>query len=171
MSSPTHVPASHARQVTTDEELTLQGEFGWAVYDVQRLIGRIFDRRMREIGLTRAQGRVLAVLRRDDGQTQTAIADRLDMERAPLGKLVDRLEEAGFVTRCIDEGDRRVKRVFLTDNGNLVLDATLSGDEDLLDLYDELNSVPGVVDHGLFLDEADEILIEHDDGTVERLTR
>lgn len=134
MSSRTHVPASHARQVSTDEELTLQGEFGWAVYDVQRLIGRIFDRRMREIGLTRAQGRVLAVLRRDDGQTQTAIADRLDMERAPLGKLVDRLEEAGFVTRCIDEGDRRVKRVFLTDKISQVAPHMQAVGEQIFDL-------------------------------------
>ena len=62
-------------------------------------------------------------------------------------------------------------KMFLTDNGNLVLDATLSGDEDLLDLCDELNSIPGVVDHGLFLDEADEILIEREDGSVERLSR
>lgn len=60
--------------------------------------------------------------------------------------------------------------MFLTDNANLVLDATLSGDEDLVELYDELNSIPGVVDHGLFLDEADEILIEQD-GAIERLTR
>lgn len=62
-------------------------------------------------------------------------------------------------------------KMFLTDNGNLVLDATLSGDEDLLDLCDELNSIPGVVDHGLFLDEADEILIEREDGTIEHLSR
>lgn len=62
-------------------------------------------------------------------------------------------------------------KMFITDNGNLVLDATLSGDEDLLDLCDELNSIPGVIDHGLFLDEADEILIEHADGSVEHLTR
>lgn len=61
-------------------------------------------------------------------------------------------------------------KMFLTDNGNLVLDATLSGDEDLLDLYDELNSIPGVIDHGLFLDEADEILIEHAES-IERLVR
>ncbi len=61
-------------------------------------------------------------------------------------------------------------KMFLTDNGNLVLDATLSGDEDLLDLYDELNSIPGVIDHGLFLDEADEILIEHADS-IERIVR
>lgn len=62
-------------------------------------------------------------------------------------------------------------KMFITDNGNLVLDATLSGDEDLLDLCDELNSIPGVIDHGLFLDEADEILIEHADGSVEHLAR
>jgi ribose 5-phosphate isomerase A len=61
-------------------------------------------------------------------------------------------------------------KMFLTDNGNLVLDATLSGEEDLLDLYDELNSIPGVIDHGLFLDEADEILIEHAES-IERLVR
>lgn len=62
-------------------------------------------------------------------------------------------------------------KMFLTDNGNLVLDASLSGDEDLLDLCDELNSIPGVIDHGLFLDEADEILIEQENGAIEQLTR
>lgn len=95
-------------------ELALERDFAWAVYDVQRLIGRVFDRRMRELGLTQAQGRVLAALKRTDGQTQTEIADTLDMERAPLGKLVDRLEEAGFVRRALDSEDRRVRRVFLT---------------------------------------------------------
>jgi DNA-binding MarR family transcriptional regulator len=74
------------------------------------------------------------VLRRDDGQTQTAIADRLDMERAPLGKLVDRLEEAGFVTRCIDEGDRRVKRVFLTDKISQVAPHMQAVGEQIFDL-------------------------------------
>ncbi len=61
-------------------------------------------------------------------------------------------------------------KMFITDNGNLVLDATLTGEEDLLDLHDALNSIPGVIDHGLFLDEADEILIEHADS-IERLVR
>ena len=98
----------------TADEMSFEGEFAWAVHDVRGLIGRLFDRRMREIGLTQAQGRVLAVLRRTDGVTQTEIADQLDMERAPVGKLVDRLEEAGFVKREADACDRRVKRVYLT---------------------------------------------------------
>lgn len=59
--------------------------------------------------------------------------------------------------------------LFITDNGNLILDVSLS-DQDLEGLAAALNSIPGVVDHGLFLDEADEILVETENA-VERLTR
>lgn len=115
---------------TGSDELSLEGEFAWAVHDVRGLIGRLFDRRMREIGLTQAQGRVLAVLRRTDGATQTAIADSLDMERAPVGKLVDRLEEAGFVRRQADAADRRVKRVYLTPKfASVAAEMTALGDD------------------------------------------
>jgi len=62
-------------------------------------------------------------------------------------------------------------RLFLTDNGNLVLDCSIAQHEDLPELAAELNSIPGVIDHGLFIDEADVILIEHDDGSIERLER
>lgn len=62
-------------------------------------------------------------------------------------------------------------RLFLTDNGNLVLDVTLQGHEDLVELAMQLNDIPGVIDHGLFIDEADTILIEHEDGSIERLDR
>ena len=60
-------------------------------------------------------------------------------------------------------------QLFITDNGNLILDVSLS-DQNLEELAAALNSIPGVVDHGLFLDEADEILIEAEDS-IERLTR
>ena len=62
-------------------------------------------------------------------------------------------------------------RLFITDNGNLVLDASLRGDENLAQLATELNDIPGVIDHGLFIDEADIILIEKEDGTSVRLER
>ncbi len=61
--------------------------------------------------------------------------------------------------------------LFITDNGNLVLDVDLHGDEDLGELHATLNDIPGVIDHGLFLTEADAILIEHEDGRIERLDR
>jgi len=62
-------------------------------------------------------------------------------------------------------------RLFLTDNGNLVLDCSIAQHEDLPELAAELNSIPGVIDHGLFIDEADIILVEHEDGAIERLER
>jgi ribose 5-phosphate isomerase A len=59
---------------------------------------------------------------------------------------------------------------FITDNGNLVIDIELTGSEDLSLLASQLNDLPGVIDHGLFLTEADTILIDRD-GEVERLER
>jgi ribose 5-phosphate isomerase len=59
---------------------------------------------------------------------------------------------------------------FITDNGNLVLDVQLTGSEDLDALSAQLNDIPGVIDHGLFLTEADTILIDRG-RDIERLER
>lgn len=60
---------------------------------------------------------------------------------------------------------------YTTDNGNPVIDAPLSNDLDIARLCAELDSMPGVVGHGLFLTEANEVLIEDADGRVSRRTR
>lgn len=60
--------------------------------------------------------------------------------------------------------------LFVTDNGNLILDVSLA-DHDLEDLAAALNDIPGVIDHGLFLNEADELLIERANGEIERRVR
>lgn len=88
---------------------------GYLVNDVARLLRREFDRRVKHIGLTRAQWFVLAHLYRNDGRTQRALADELDMEPAPLGRLIDRLEENGWVRRAPAPADRRANLIHLTD--------------------------------------------------------
>ena len=57
---------------------------------------------------------MLYLLHEHDGQTQTELADHLTMAKPPLGKIVDRLEEDGWVVRRDDPQDRRANRVFLT---------------------------------------------------------
>jgi ribose 5-phosphate isomerase A len=69
----------------------------------------------------------------------------------------------GVVRRTMDG------QFFLTDNGSLIVDATLE-ERDLDDLAFSLDSIPGVVEHGLFLTEADEILVQTKSG-VRKLTR
>ena len=55
-----------------------------------------------------------------------------------------------------------------TDNGNFIYDAPCGAITDASLLADALKSVTGVVDHGLFLDMADEAILGTDDG-VKRL--
>ncbi|MFN4355920.1 MarR family winged helix-turn-helix transcriptional regulator [Parvibaculum sp.] len=92
-------------------------DFGWLHRDVYRLFQRAWDRHLQAsgTGITVPQSRVLAALRQHDGLTQTEIADLVMMEKAPLGRTIDRMEEVGLVERRPDPADRRVRRVYLTD--------------------------------------------------------
>jgi ribose 5-phosphate isomerase A len=60
---------------------------------------------------------------------------------------------------------------YVTDEGHFILDAFIPPDADPAALGPALHAIPGVVEHGLFLDMADLALLGHPDGTVERLER
>ena len=90
--------------------------FGFLVHDVARLMRVAYDRRTRELGLTRSQWWVLNNLYFNQGITQSELADVLDIEKPTLGRLLDRLEGKGWLERRADPADRRAKRVYLTGN-------------------------------------------------------
>lgn len=84
------------------------------IHEVGLLAVKLFNRQIKDVGLTSSQWHVLYLLHEHDGQTQTELADHLTMAKPPLGKIVDRLEEDGWVVRRDDPQDRRANRVFLT---------------------------------------------------------
>lgn len=71
---------------------------------------------------------------------------------------------SGVVRRGLDGAS------YYTELGTMVLDVSI-GERDPVELGPALDSVPGVVDHGLFLTEADEVFVENKDGHVRRLVR
>ncbi len=87
---------------------------GYLLADVTRLMRAAFDEKMQELGLTASTWRVLIYLRRSDGISQAALARLLDVSRASLGQIIDRLEKSGHVIRAEHSEDRRVWRVYLT---------------------------------------------------------
>lgn len=87
---------------------------GYVLSDVARLMRTVFDRRVRNIGLTRAQWLVLTRLYRRPGASQTELAVMLEIDRASAGRMLDRMEKNGWVERHADSEDRRVKRLYLT---------------------------------------------------------
>jgi DNA-binding MarR family transcriptional regulator len=96
---------------------------GFLVHDVARLMRVAYDRRVRSLGLTRSQWWVLNNLYFNEGITQSALADLLDVEKPTLGRLLDRLEAKGWVARQADDHDRRAKRVHLTGEVQAVMRA------------------------------------------------
>jgi MarR family transcriptional regulator, transcriptional regulator for hemolysin len=92
----------------------LSRNFGFLLNDVARLMRTAYDRRVRTLGLTRAQWWVLTHLFRSNGVSQTELADILEIEKPTLGRLLDRLEAKRWVRRELDARDRRVRRVHLT---------------------------------------------------------
>ena len=60
---------------------------------------------------------------------------------------------------------------YRTDGGNPVIDSKLGAGVDLAQLGRALDELPGVIGHGLFLTEAQELLIENETGEVTRRHR
>ena len=89
--------------------------FDIVVHDIARLIRKSVDVKVRAIGLTRSQWWVLAYLQRDEGKTQTELADILDIGKASLGALLDRLEAKGWIERRPHPTDRRAKVIYMTE--------------------------------------------------------
>lgn len=87
---------------------------GVVISDVARLLRTEFDRRVRKLGITRSQWLVLTRLHRSPGASHSELADMLEVEKASVGRMVDRLEANGWVTRRSEKDDRRIKRVYLT---------------------------------------------------------
>lgn len=88
---------------------------GYLLADNSRLARRAFDERVRADGVTGPQARLLLMLERTPAEHQGFYADLLDVEPITLCRMVDRLEDAGLVERRPDPGDRRARRLHLTD--------------------------------------------------------
>mgnify|MGYP001429397233 FL=1 len=103
-----------------DEDL--DRSLGFLLNDVARLMRTRFDRQARDLGLTRAQWRVMMYLRRHEGARQNELATLLEVENVTLGRHIDRLEESGWVERRSDPTDRRAWRLYLDEKSRPILD-------------------------------------------------
>jgi MarR family transcriptional regulator, transcriptional regulator for hemolysin len=95
--------------------------FGYLLNDVTLLIRKHFDRRAVKFGLTRAQWRATKMLYHREGMRQTELAESLEMEPIAVGRVIDRLQAAGFVERRPDPKDRRAWRLYVTDQARGVI--------------------------------------------------
>ncbi len=116
-----------------------------AILDPIRL--RIWDSQ----GLTVTQLRLLFHVSDSNGISNAKLADRLYVTRPSVSALLDRLERGGFITREIDDEDRRGIRIRLQERGREAL-SSISNlrvySRGLLDSLDdtELEAMVAVID-------------------------
>jgi MarR family transcriptional regulator, transcriptional regulator for hemolysin len=107
--------------------MDLDHSFGFLVHDVARLFARRFNERaLRVLGLSRTQCRLLGYLARNEGINQAGLADLLEIKPMTLVRQIDRMEEDGWVERRLDPGDRRARRLVLTDKARPII-ASIAG--------------------------------------------
>lgn len=94
---------------------------GYKVKLVSQLMYRDFLERLEPYGLTPFHYLVLCCLWEEDGLSTSGIADKLKQLGATLTGVVDRMEDRQLVYRERDPSDRRVIRVWLTDEGRKLM--------------------------------------------------
>ena len=89
-----------------------------AVARVHQLWKKVFGEALAPLGIQLAHYDVLANIAHVPGLTQQALAEKLLVGRSAMSMLLPELERRGLIERRSDETDRRVRRLWLTREGN-----------------------------------------------------
>jgi DNA-binding MarR family transcriptional regulator len=97
--------------------MTLDGteRLGFLIHDAARLMRKRFETLAAAYGLSAAQWRLMVRLVKEEGVAQARLAELLEIEPISVSRLLDRMEESGWVERRQDAGDRRVRTIFPTE--------------------------------------------------------
>ena len=99
---------------------------GFLIHDAARLMRKRFEVLGSSYGLSAAQWRLLVRVVKDEGVAQARLAELLEIEPISVSRLLDRMEEGGWVERRPDAADRRVRMIFPTDKSRQAFGAIKS---------------------------------------------
>jgi MarR family transcriptional regulator for hemolysin len=125
-------------RATTDASYWDHSDLLYLVHELSRLVSTHADQQLAKVGVTHVQWWAMMHIYEHEGLTQTQLAEIMQMGRASLGKLVERLEAKSLIERRPDASDSRVRRIFLrhaavslfkhmTDEGKTLLKDFLAG--------------------------------------------
>lgn len=118
---------------------------GFLLSQIKQVSGRIFERLLAQAGVDAfngAQGRILYVLWQQDDIPITELARKTGLAKTTLTSMLDRMEQAGLLTRRYDKADRRRIRIALTEQAR-----SLSGE------YDKVSQAMNEIYYAGFADE------------------
>lgn len=108
------IPCYHSRLIISRLMNYRIDRLGTLLQDTSRRLRGRFEQRTLAYGLSAAQWRLLGHLLRTGPSTQTALASLLGVEPISVSRLIDRMEQQGWVRREPHPEDRRARIVVAT---------------------------------------------------------
>lgn len=105
-----------AAAADVSEEGFVDGYLAFLLAKASHLVSGGFHRQLKELGVSIATWRILAVLR-DGARPVGDLADRVLLNQPTLSKTLDRLERDGLIKRSREEANRRSVTVSLQPRG------------------------------------------------------
>jgi DNA-binding MarR family transcriptional regulator len=93
-------------------------EGGFLISKIKQTSARIFDKKLKNYDindLNTAQGRIVFTLWQNDNIAISELARRTALGKTTLTSMLARLEQSGYIVRHVDERDRRIVLVSLTE--------------------------------------------------------
>ena len=116
----------------------------FAVRKASRQISRLYDSHLAPVGLRITQFLTLAALDEVGSVPVNALAERLDIERTAMGKMVGFLERDGFVTIKPSPTDGRSRLIELTEDGRRLHERAAALWQAAQREFEQLNGVDNV---------------------------
>ena len=112
------LPQTRSAEVPVTEPLALEGFLPYRLARAAEIISRQFATLYRERhGLTRPEWRTLATIGQFNRITATEIGAHSSMHKTKVSRAIRALEERKWITRQVDQTDRRVEHIELTREG------------------------------------------------------
>ncbi len=103
--------------MSNHENLLLNKQLCFALYASSNAITKLFNQKLRKLGLTYPQFLVLITLWEADGLTVKTLSQKLKLDSGTITPILKRLEKAGLLSRQRSKNDERSVNVFLTRAG------------------------------------------------------
>ena len=113
--------ASTRKTTSSPRGIELQALPGHSIRRLQQIAVAIFMQESGVSGVTPVQFAVLQTLAAQSGIDQRTLARLVSFDTSTIGGVVDRLEARGLLTRSNSAGDRRVRLLHLTPDGEALL--------------------------------------------------
>ncbi|MCJ7623081.1 MAG: MarR family transcriptional regulator [Anaerolineaceae bacterium] len=113
---------------------------GFLIAKIHHLGGRVFARILKKHDIQEinpAQGRIMFALWRNDDISINQLAKETALGKSTLTSMLDRLEQAGFVTRVPSQEDRRKTLIRRTEKDKAWQDVYVRASQDMADIFYE----------------------------------